>query len=85
LFCREKCKPEYLYKTGLRAGLKNCGDVNLIGRIHAYLEQIGAINFDCGNFLPFEVPSCFAFLCVFQIVPNIGFPKNLFRLIQNLF
>ncbi|ELU16359.1 hypothetical protein CAPTEDRAFT_227777 [Capitella teleta] len=43
----EKCRPNYLYKTGLRVGLKNCGDVNLIGRIHSYLEQVGAINFSC--------------------------------------
>ncbi|XP_064624801.1 histone H2A deubiquitinase MYSM1-like [Lineus longissimus] len=43
----EKCKPEYLNKTSVRPGLKNCGDVNSIGRIHAYLEQIGAINFGC--------------------------------------
>jgi protein MYSM1 len=46
---REKCKPEYLNKTSVRPGLKNCGDVNSIGRIHAYLEQIGAINFGCGK------------------------------------
>ncbi|GAB6028918.1 Myb-like, SWIRM and MPN domains 1 [Chamberlinius hualienensis] len=43
----EKCKPNYLNKTSVRPGLKNCGDVNCIGRIHNYLEQIGAINFGC--------------------------------------
>ncbi|XP_055886147.1 histone H2A deubiquitinase MYSM1-like [Biomphalaria glabrata] len=42
-----KCKPNYLNKTCIRPGLKNCGDVNCIGRIHSYLECIGAINFGC--------------------------------------
>ncbi|MFT7808933.1 histone H2A deubiquitinase MYSM1 isoform X2 [Arapaima gigas] len=42
-----KCKPKYLNKTSVRPGLKNCGDVNCIGRIHTYLELIGAINFNC--------------------------------------
>ncbi|XP_036610316.1 histone H2A deubiquitinase MYSM1 [Trichosurus vulpecula] len=42
-----KCKPKYLNKTSVRPGLKNCGDVNCIGRIHTYLELIGAINFGC--------------------------------------
>ncbi|XP_075688812.1 deubiquitinase MYSM1 isoform X2 [Rhinoderma darwinii] len=41
------CKPNYLNKTSVRPGLKNCGDVNCIGRIHMYLELIGAINFGC--------------------------------------
>lgn len=43
----KKCKPGYLNKTCVRPGLKNCGDVNCIGRIHTYLECIGAINFGC--------------------------------------
>ncbi|XP_069088671.1 deubiquitinase MYSM1 isoform X1 [Pleurodeles waltl] len=43
----EKCRPKYLNKTSVRPGLKNCGDVNCIGRIHTYLELIGAINFGC--------------------------------------
>ncbi|XP_058408518.1 deubiquitinase MYSM1 isoform X5 [Diceros bicornis minor] len=43
----ELCKPKYLNKTSVRPGLKNCGDVNCIGRIHTYLELIGAINFGC--------------------------------------
>ncbi|XP_078263436.1 histone H2A deubiquitinase MYSM1 isoform X2 [Rhinoraja longicauda] len=43
----DKCKPKYLNKTSVRPGLKNCGDVNCIGRIHTYLELIGAINFGC--------------------------------------
>lgn len=38
-------KPTYVSKTAIRNGLKNCGDVNCIGRIHSLLEQIGAINF----------------------------------------
>lgn len=46
----QNSKPVYVSKTQVRAGLRNCGDVNAIGRIHAYLEQIGAINFGCGNF-----------------------------------
>nr|CAD7587716.1 unnamed protein product [Timema genevievae] len=40
-------KPIYVTKTSVRLGLKNCGDVNCIGRVHSYLEQIGAINFGC--------------------------------------
>lgn len=48
-FTRFKSKPKYLNKTSVRPGLKNCGDVNCIGRIHTYLELIGAINFNCGN------------------------------------
>ncbi|KAM9324644.1 deubiquitinase MYSM1 [Gastrophryne carolinensis] len=43
----KSCKPNYLNKTSVRPGLKNCGDVNCIGRIHTYLELIGAINFGC--------------------------------------
>ena len=42
-----KSKPNFLNKTKIRSGLKNCGDVNCIGRIHSYLEWIGAINFGC--------------------------------------
>ncbi|XP_063408266.1 histone H2A deubiquitinase MYSM1-like [Mytilus trossulus] len=42
-----KSKPNYLNKTSVRPGLKNCGDVNCIGRIHMYLECTGAINFGC--------------------------------------
>uniref|UniRef100_A0A8C2CGV0 Myb-like, SWIRM and MPN domain-containing protein 1 n=1 Tax=Cyprinus carpio TaxID=7962 RepID=A0A8C2CGV0_CYPCA len=42
-----RSKPKYLNKTSVRPGLKNCGDVNCIGRIHTYLELIGAINFSC--------------------------------------
>nr|CAG8560468.1 9129_t:CDS:10 [Entrophospora candida] len=37
-------KPKYISKTIVRPGLKDCGDVNAIGRVHAYLESIGAIN-----------------------------------------
>ncbi|KAL8590434.1 hypothetical protein ACOMHN_011647 [Nucella lapillus] len=47
LDCWKKSRPGYLNKTSVRPGLKNCGDVNCIGRIHAYLECIGAINFGC--------------------------------------
>ncbi|KAJ6627761.1 Histone H2A deubiquitinase MYSM1 [Pseudolycoriella hygida] len=40
-----ECKPQYISKTAVRNGLKHCGDVNCISRIHCLLEQIGAINF----------------------------------------
>lgn len=40
-------KPKYVRKTAVRAGLKNCGDVNSISKVHEYLEKIGVINFDC--------------------------------------
>lgn len=40
-------KPVYVSKTAVRHGLKQCGDVNCISRIHSLLEQIGAINFGC--------------------------------------
>lgn len=35
----------------MRTGLKNCGDVTCISRVHFFLEQIGAINFGCGILL----------------------------------
>lgn len=38
-------RPVYVSKTTVRNGLKHCGDVNCISRIHCMLEQIGAINF----------------------------------------
>lgn len=38
-------RPAYVSKTTVRNGLKHCGDVNCISRIHCMLEQIGAINF----------------------------------------
>ncbi|CAG9857500.1 unnamed protein product [Phyllotreta striolata] len=40
-------KPKYLHKTISRQGLKNCGDVNCFGKIHYFLEQMGAVNFGC--------------------------------------
>ncbi|KAI8069658.1 hypothetical protein BC940DRAFT_22992 [Gongronella butleri] len=45
-------RPKYLTKTNARKKLKNCGDVNAISRVHAYLETIGAINVDCINAAP---------------------------------
>ncbi|XP_031569318.1 histone H2A deubiquitinase MYSM1-like [Actinia tenebrosa] len=45
----DKTKPNYLYKTSVRSGLRNCGDVNSIGRVHAFLEEIGAINVGCSE------------------------------------
>lgn len=38
-------RPIYVSKTTVRNGLKHCGDVNCISRIHCMLEQMGAINF----------------------------------------
>ena len=43
----QKTKPNFLFKTAVRSGLRNCGDVNSIGRVHAFLEDIGAINEGC--------------------------------------
>jgi hypothetical protein len=40
----EKSPLTYLTKTSVRSGLKDCGDVNAIGRVHSWLESIGAIN-----------------------------------------
>ncbi|KAI8980989.1 hypothetical protein BDB01DRAFT_794919 [Pilobolus umbonatus] len=47
LDCWNLLRPRYLTKTNARRELKDCGDVNAIGRIHEYLERIGAINVDC--------------------------------------
>jgi protein MYSM1 len=52
LDCWHYCKPRYLTKTSARKGLKDCGDVNAIGRVHEYLESIGAINVDCTTSAP---------------------------------
>lgn len=52
LDCWNQCKPRYLTKTSARKGLKDCGDVNAIGRVHQYLESIGAINVDCTTNAP---------------------------------
>lgn len=43
----QRTKPSFLFKTAVRGGLRNCGDVNSIGRVHAFLEDIGAINEGC--------------------------------------
>lgn len=43
----QETRPSYVSKTAVRTGLKHCGDVNCISRIHNLLEQIGAINFGC--------------------------------------
>lgn len=47
LHCWKMNKPNYLTKTAGRKNLKDCGDVNAVGRIHGYLESIGAINVNC--------------------------------------
>ncbi|KAG2233678.1 hypothetical protein INT48_009422 [Thamnidium elegans] len=52
LDCWHQCKPKYLTKTSARKGLKDCGDVNAIGRVHQYLESVGAINVDCTTHAP---------------------------------
>lgn len=38
-------KMRYITKTSVRRGLRDCGDVNAIGRVHQFLELVGAINF----------------------------------------
>eukprot|EP01135_Chromosphaera_perkinsii_P005776 Nk52_evm1s361 gene=Nk52_evmTU1s361 len=38
-------KPTYVSKTSVRPALKDCGDVNAIGRVHQYLESAGVINY----------------------------------------
>lgn len=40
-------KPNYVSKTVCRNGLKKCGDVSAIGRVHLLLENLGVINFNC--------------------------------------
>lgn len=45
--CWKNSKPSYLTKTAGRKNLPDCGDVNAVGRIHAYLESIHAINVNC--------------------------------------
>ncbi|KAI8088745.1 uncharacterized protein BX664DRAFT_261895, partial [Halteromyces radiatus] len=52
LACWQSCRPRYMTKTSSRKGLKDCGDVNAIGRVHSYLENIGAINVNCINAAP---------------------------------
>ncbi|KAL7721812.1 SWIRM domain-containing protein [Entamoeba marina] len=37
-------KPKYISKTMVRNTIKNCGDVNSIGRIHHFLEKMQWIN-----------------------------------------
>ncbi|KAJ2805267.1 hypothetical protein H4R20_002161 [Coemansia guatemalensis] len=37
-------RPQYLTKIKARADLKNCGDVNAIGRVHTFLENSHIIN-----------------------------------------
>ncbi|RKP33968.1 hypothetical protein BJ085DRAFT_39593 [Dimargaris cristalligena] len=39
-------QPNYLTKVRACQGLRDCGDVNAIGRVHTFLEQIKAINRD---------------------------------------
>ncbi|GAA5796702.1 hypothetical protein HPULCUR_002077 [Helicostylum pulchrum] len=47
--CWKKSSPYYLTKTAGRKNLADCGDVNAVGRIHAYLESIQVINLNCSS------------------------------------
>lgn len=47
IYLWQQCKPFYLSKTAARQGLKKCGDVNTISRLHLMLENLGVINFGC--------------------------------------
>ncbi|KAG2228954.1 hypothetical protein INT48_008022 [Thamnidium elegans] len=47
--CWKKSSPYYLTKTAGRKHLADCGDVNAVGRIHAYLESIQVININCSS------------------------------------
>ena len=40
----QKQRPQYLSKTTARKQIKAGGDVNVIGRVHEFLERFGAIN-----------------------------------------
>ncbi|KAJ2005602.1 hypothetical protein GGI04_002178 [Coemansia thaxteri] len=40
----QSTQPQYLTKIRARAGLRNCGDVNAIGRVHTFLEGARVIN-----------------------------------------
>ncbi|EGG17309.1 myb domain-containing protein [Cavenderia fasciculata] len=44
-----RIKPIKLSKTIARREIKECGDVNAIGRVHGFLESIGAINFQANG------------------------------------
>ncbi|KAL7751200.1 hypothetical protein RI367_003406 [Sorochytrium milnesiophthora] len=37
-------QPAYVSKSAIRPGLKDCGDVHAISRVHTFLEVVGAIN-----------------------------------------
>ncbi|KAI8083316.1 uncharacterized protein B0P05DRAFT_536897 [Gilbertella persicaria] len=45
--CWKNSRPNYLTKTAGRRNMKDCGDVNAVGRIHAYLENNNIINVNC--------------------------------------
>jgi hypothetical protein len=47
LACWKSTCPNYLTKVAARTTLVNGGDVNAVGRVHAYLENIKAINVGC--------------------------------------
>ncbi|KAI8320525.1 hypothetical protein GQ54DRAFT_212830 [Martensiomyces pterosporus] len=40
----QSTRPQYLTKIRARAGLRHCGDVNAIGRVHTFLERANIIN-----------------------------------------
>jgi hypothetical protein len=75
-------KPNYLSKTQARQGLKNCGDVNCISRIHSLLEQVGAINFGCHDNFQYIRPLKMVFYQMQippkpRISPSIVQPSNI--------
>lgn len=47
---RQQQKPRYVSISQARKGLRDCGDVTPMSRIHKYLECKGIINFDAGKF-----------------------------------
>lgn len=64
-----QCKPIYLSKTASRQGLKKCGDVNSISRIHLALENLGVINFGCSE-VKYILPLRFLFGIFQQSIRN---------------
>lgn len=64
-----QCKPLYLSKTASRQGLKKCGDVNSISRVHLTLENLGVINFGCSD-VKYILPLKFLFSIFQQSIRN---------------
>lgn len=51
----EKIKLNFFFKMVVWSGFWNCGDVNFIGRVYVFLEDIGVINEGCLDRLVFCV------------------------------